>query len=93
MVGMVAGSSDVACAHCGSSDVAKLVSKFARYRNEDDRVDEIAERLETMGEPESATEMRSIVRELGKAMDEDVSEEMEEVFESDMSGDAGSDDE
>ena len=64
------------------------MSRFARYRNEDDRIDEIADRLENMGDPDSPAEVRELVREMGKAMDEDVSDEMEEVFESDMANDA-----
>jgi hypothetical protein len=69
----------------------RLVSRFARYRNEDDRIDEIADRLEMMGEPDSAAGMREIVRDLGKAMDEDVSDEIEELFEADMAGELADD--
>jgi hypothetical protein len=83
---MVAEPDDEKCPHCGSANTSKLVSRFARYRNEDDRIDEIADRLEVMGEPDSPSEMRSMMREMGKAMDEDSSEEMEELFESDMTG-------
>lgn len=86
LIGMTA-EEGVRCRHCGAEQGAtKLVSRFARYRSEDDRIDAIADRLETMGEPESASEMREVVRELGKAMDEDVSDEMEEMFEADMAG-------
>ena len=74
------------CPHCGSGDTAKLVSRFARYRSEDDRVDAIADQLETMGEPDSPAAMREMVREMGRAMDEDMSDEMEEMFEADMEG-------
>lgn len=88
LIGMVAEPGDSTCPQCGSTQTQKLVSRFARYRNEDDRIDEIADRLESMGDPESPSEIRSLVREMGKAMDEDVSEEMEEVFESDMANEA-----
>ncbi|AIE86178.1 FmdB family zinc ribbon protein [Fimbriimonas ginsengisoli] len=89
LVGMTAEPDDEKCPHCGSSDTAKLVSRFARYRNEDDRVDEIADRLETMGEPDSPAQMREMMKEMGRAMDEDVSGEMEEMFEADMAGEGG----
>ena len=85
---MTAQPDDERCPNCGSSDTAKLVSRFARYRNEDDRVDELADRLETMGEPDSGSQMREMMKEMGKAMDEDVSDEMEEMFEADMSGES-----
>jgi hypothetical protein len=83
---MTADSSDSKCPHCGSARNTKLVSRFARYRNEDDRIDAISDRLDLMGEPDNPAAMREMVREMGKAMDEDVSEEMEEMFETDMEG-------
>jgi putative FmdB family regulatory protein len=86
LIGMTAEADNEACPHCGSLDTGKLVSRFARYRSEDDRVDAIADSLETMGEPDSPTEMREMMREMGKAMDEDMSDEMEEMFEADMAG-------
>jgi putative FmdB family regulatory protein len=84
LVGVVAGNEEEKCPNCASSNTAKLVSCFARYRSEDDRIDEIADRMEMMGEPDSPSEMRGMMREMGKAMDEDVSDEMEEMLESDM---------
>jgi len=91
---MVAEPDDEKCPNCGSTDTTKLVSRFARLRTEDDRVDEIAERMEGMAEPETSSEMREMMREMGKAMDEDVSDEMEELFEAEMTGEAdGGDDE
>ena len=86
LVGMTAEKDDETCPHCGVAQGTRLVSRFARLRNEDDRVDEIADDLELMGEPDSPAEMRSKVKEMGKAMDEDLSEEMEEMFEADMEG-------
>ena len=86
LVGMTADSTDSKCPHCGSSRSQKLVSRFQRYRNEDDRVDAMADQLEFMGEPDSPTAMREIVKEMGKAMDEDMSDDMEEMFEADMEG-------
>lgn len=83
---MVADANDTACPNCKSPNTTKLVSKFARYRNENDRIDAIADQLEFMDEPESGSEMRDLVRELGKATDDDVSDEMEEMFEADMEG-------
>lgn len=83
---MVSGAEDTACPNCKSTDTTKLVSKFARYRSEDDRIDAMADRLEFMDEPDSGAEMRRVVRELGKAADDDASDEMEEMFEADMEG-------
>ncbi|MCW5937146.1 MAG: zinc ribbon domain-containing protein [Fimbriimonadaceae bacterium] len=84
LVGVVASDGADCCPHCGSADLTKLVSRFRRGRSEDDRVDELADRVELMGEPDSSSGMRSLVREMGKAMDDDMADEMEELFETDM---------
>lgn len=84
LVGMTAEPDVLACPNCGAQRGTKLVSRFARYRTEDDRIDEVADRLEAMGEPESAGGMRDLVRDMGKAMDDDMADEMEEMLESDM---------
>ena len=84
---MTAEPDEIKCDHCGATGGTKLVSRFARYRNEDDRIDELADRFENMSDVDDAAAMRSMVRDLGKAMDDDVSDEMEEMFEADMAGD------
>jgi putative FmdB family regulatory protein len=92
LIGMVVGADDEKCPHCGSSATNKLVSRFARYRSEDDRIDELADRMENMGEPDSPSQMREVMKELGKALDEDASDEMEQMFEADMAGEISDDD-
>ncbi|GMV37022.1 MAG: hypothetical protein AMXMBFR61_15300 [Fimbriimonadales bacterium] len=89
LLGVTADSAVEPCPKCGSSDLAQVVSRFRPARSEEDRLDELADRLETLGEPESPREMRELAREMGKALDEDMSEEMEEMLETD----AGSEDE
>jgi putative FmdB family regulatory protein len=84
LVGVTAEPDDETCPQCGSRELVKLVSRFRRGRSEDDRIDELSDRLESMGEPESGTEMRHLVREMGKAMDDDMADEMEELFETDQ---------
>lgn len=84
LVGMTAEANDDVCPHCGGRSFSKLVSRFRKGRSEDDRVEELADRLESVGEPDSPAEMRTMVREMGKAMDDDMSDEMEEMFEADM---------
>jgi hypothetical protein len=85
-MGMVSGPDDESCSHCGSKSTVRLVSRFVRGRSEDARIDELADELEQYGEPDSPEEMRRMVREMGKAMDEDMADEMEEMFEADMEG-------
>lgn len=89
--GMTAEAPERRCTHCGSERVEKLISRFARGRSEDERVDEIADNLESIGEPDSPSEMRRMMREMGKAMDEDMADDMEEMFEADMAGEGDDD--
>ena len=84
---MSAEPDDDRCPKCGSLQTAKLVSRPGRYRVEDDRIEEIADRLETMDEAASPTAVRETVREVGRAMDDDASDEMEAMFEADQSAD------
>ncbi len=86
LVGMVADDGPVACPGCGSFDVAKLVSRVGKFRVEDDRLAEVAEGLESLGDDVSAGTMRDRIRDVGKAMDEDLSGVMEEMFDADMAG-------
>lgn len=86
LVGMVAGPEEEKCPKCGSTEVGRLISRFMKGRTEDARVDELADRLEIYGEPDSSSEARALMREMGKAMDEDSADEMEEMFEADMEG-------
>lgn len=91
LVGMTSEPDDDTCPHCGSKQARRLVSRFARYRNEDGRMDEIADRLDSIGDPDSPSEMRAMAREIGKAMDEDVADEMEEMLEADFESPADDD--
>lgn len=88
LVGVVAGDDVALCPSCGEAG-DRLVSRFVRGRHEDDRIDEMADRLESMGEPESSGQARDILRELGKAMDDDVADEMEAMLDADLSGEDG----
>lgn len=75
-----------ACEHCGSRNVVRLVSRFSRARSEDSRIEELSDMVEAMPDPDSPSQMRGMLKEMGKALDEDFSEEMEEMFEADQDG-------
>ena len=85
LVGMTAEPDDELCPHCGSTQTQKLVSRFIRGRDEDARVEELADRMEMIGEPDSPSAAREMAREIGKALDEDVSDDLEEMLEEDFS--------
>ena len=86
LVGMTADSGEIVCPHCGVQDCEKLISRFRQGRTEEDRLDDLADRLEQYGEPDSHSQAREMMREMGKAVDEDMSDDMEAMFEADMAG-------
>lgn len=47
-------------------------------------MDEISDRLENMGEPESPSQVRALVKEMAKATDEDMEDDLEEILETDL---------
>lgn len=90
LIGMTQDSASDRCPNCNSPQIERLVSRVARFRTEDGRIEEMADRIEAMGEPTSESEMRQVAREMGKALDDDMADDMEEMFEADM--EAGPDD-
>ena len=86
LVGITAQADDGRCPNCSSAEVVKLVSRFARGRDEDARIGELADRMDVAGEPGSFGEARRLARDMGSALDEDASEEMEEMLEDDAAG-------
>lgn len=88
LVGLHDSLDTIICPQCKATQVQKLISKFRRGRSEDDRLSEVSDRLESMSDPDSGQATRELVREMGKALDEDFSDEAEEMFEEDMDGGA-----
>lgn len=82
LVGMSAEATALECPHCKSAQVSKLISRPAKFRTEQGRVDEIADRIDTVGE--DSAEMSGLIRDLGHAMDEDMADELEELYDADM---------
>ncbi len=90
LVGVVAGATQPACPKCGSTDVRKLVSRFARVRSEDDALDALANQADGM-DMDDPKAMRRLVREMasemGDGMDADEFEMMmDEAVEAEASG-------
>ena len=79
--------SEVRCKHCGSSDLTKLVSRFATPRSEEARLDRLTEPTEMAGVDES--DPKSVarwMRKMGREMGEDFEEDVDRAIEEDMSG-------
>lgn len=72
------------CPQCNDRNTQKLVSRFRRGRDEDARLDEIADRAERTNAPETDREMREFVRDIEHALDDGVADEMEELVDTGM---------
>ena len=88
LIGVVIESDEEKCAHCGSSQIERVPSRVQRARSEDERLDDLADRVERIGEPETYREMRHHVREAGEALDDSAADEMEEMLELGEDGDS-----
>ncbi|MCH7904811.1 MAG: zinc ribbon domain-containing protein [Armatimonadetes bacterium] len=80
--GVVADSQPPACTACGSLDLEKLVSGFRTGKDETQRVESAADALERT-DPDDGQAVGDAVAEVGRAMDDDISSEMSEMFERD----------
>lgn len=79
------GSQEVpACAKCGSVKVSRLISRFRLGRGEDARLDQVADTLSSHDFSETPDDFREQMKEMGKALDEDLSGEMEAIFEQEI---------
>jgi putative FmdB family regulatory protein len=81
LIGVVAEDDDERCPNCQSKLINRVPSRVQRARSEDERLDDLADRVERMGEPETYREMREQIREAGEALDDSAADEMEEMLE------------
>ena len=79
LVGMTADSRDPKCPKCGSANARKLVSRFSRVRDEDDRLE--AFESAALGAGDDPASMSKLMREMGEEMGEgeDVDELIDEA--------------
>ena len=88
LVGVVADAQPPACPKCGSSDLKKLVSRFARVRSEDEALDSLADAADS-ADLEDPKAMRRFMKEMSKEMGEDMDgEDFEEMMEQAMDEEA-----
>lgn len=74
LVGVLAADDPEECPNCGSAEVKRLISRFVRGRTEDQRIDELSDRLESMENPDDPRQVEEFMREAASAMDEDPNE-------------------
>lgn len=72
LVGVVQDAPPVRCPQCGSADVRKLVSRFARKRSEEQALESLAELADSV-DPGDPRALRRQMKELAHGIDEDLS--------------------
>jgi putative FmdB family regulatory protein len=82
------------CPRCGGTDLERLMSRFARVRSEDDRLDGLADDVEGLGgmdedDPRAAARM---LRKMKDEMGEDAGEDFDEAVDALESGELGDED-
>lgn len=92
--GVISDNSKPKCPRCGSLELKKLMSRFARGRSDDERMDAIGEKLESK-DLDNPVDLRRFAREMGREISaetgEDMTGEMEAMIEAEASGEMGDD--
>jgi putative FmdB family regulatory protein len=85
LVGVVASSDAVACPRCASTDAARMISRFARVRSEDEIMDGLADSsdLSNVDENDPGSVAR-FMRKMGSEMGEDLGDDFEEAMAEEM---------
>ncbi len=80
------------CPRCGGTELDRLMSRFARVRSEDDRLDSLAD-PSSFGDVDE-NDPKSVARwakKMGKELGEDVGEDFDQMMEQAMDEEAGGD--
>lgn len=80
LCGVVQNETPPRCPRCASEDLTKLMSRFARGRDDDARMDALAERLDDGGLDDDAN-LRRFAREMSHEIEAETGENLEGDFE------------
>jgi putative FmdB family regulatory protein len=80
LVGVVAEGPAARCPRCGSERIARLISRFAVARSEDDALDDMAD-PDKMGDLEDPRQMADWMKRMGREMGEDLGDDFDELVE------------
>lgn len=89
LAGVIADNSNARCPRCDADNLQKLISRVSRGRSDDDRMEAIAQKMETR-DMDDPTELRRFAREMGRELAAESGEEMsgdiEEMIEEEAGG-------
>ena len=79
LCGVVQNEAAPRCPRCGSEELSKLMSRFARGRDDDARMDAIAEKMD--GGLDDAASLRRFAREMSGEIEAETGETLQDDFE------------
>jgi putative FmdB family regulatory protein len=79
LVGVVAESQEEKCPVCGSTNITRLISRFARLRTEDELIESLADPA-AVGDLEDPKQLHNWMKRMGKEMGEDLGDEFDEIL-------------
>ncbi len=89
LTGVIVENRDPKCPRCASTQLKKLISRVGRGRSDDDRMEAMAERLES-ADMDDPRDLRRFAREMGREMSaetgEDMTDELEQMIEAEALG-------
>ncbi len=86
LTGVVANESEPTCPRCQSADLSKIMSRFSRGRSDDERLDAVADSLESQ-DFDDPKALRRFAREMGQQMGSESGEDLEDEVEALLAGD------
>jgi len=82
--------SDPICPKCGSRDLRKLFSRFARVKSDEEMLENLMDFTSKLGDPEDPKTLmkftKMMSKQFGEELGEDVIEEVEREVEQELSG-------
>ena len=90
--GVVADNREPQCPRCQSHNLRKLISRVSRGRSDDDRMDDIAEKMDNQ-DLDNSQDLRRLAREVGREISaesgEDMTDEIEQFIEDESTASPG----
>ncbi len=78
---------ETSCRHCGSHDLATLVSRFAMPKSEDARLEQLSDPSSFAGVDENdPASVARWMKKMGSEMGEDLGDDFEQAVDAEMSG-------
>jgi putative FmdB family regulatory protein len=78
---------EVRCTHCGSTDLVKLVSRFAMPRSDEARLDTLSDPSSFTGIDENDPKsVAQFMKKMGREMGEDLGDDFDQALDQELSG-------